>query len=159
MSKLARQPHYRWLERSVTYDVLEEAYRANTLFEAHREDPELGFLADETRDAGSVMADWTAWRICRGNHWWSVFGKRSGRPKKAGPPVRDDLVRRHFTMDGPNCLWLADITEHANEHSYPRSRAVCRSRRCPPRRPKGVSTPASSSSVRLRPRLAIDTPQ
>jgi transposase InsO family protein len=59
------------------------------------------------------MADWTAWRICRENRWWSVFGKKCGRGKKAGPPVHDDLVSRDFTASGPNRLWLADITEHA----------------------------------------------
>lgn len=58
------------------------------------------------------MADRTAWRICRDNRWWSVFGKRRARTKKAGPPVHDDLVRRDFTATGPNRLWLADITEH-----------------------------------------------
>ncbi|WP_406334195.1 DDE-type integrase/transposase/recombinase [Streptomyces sp. NBC_00203] len=42
-----------------------------------------------------------------------MFGKRRGRTKKAGPPVHDDMVRRDFTADGPNRLWLADITEHA----------------------------------------------
>ncbi|MFF7756926.1 hypothetical protein [Streptomyces griseorubiginosus] len=42
-----------------------------------------------------------------------MFGKKRGRVKKAGPPVHDDLVRRDFTADGPNRLWLADITEHA----------------------------------------------
>ncbi|MCX4626603.1 IS3 family transposase [Streptomyces sp. NBC_01443] len=113
--KLARQPYYRWLDRPVADAVLEEAYRANALFDAHREDPEFGyrFLADEARDAGAAMADRTAWRICRDNRWWSVFGKKRGRGKKAGPPVHDDLVRRDFTADGPNRLWLADITEHA----------------------------------------------
>ncbi|MER7676820.1 DDE-type integrase/transposase/recombinase [Streptomyces sp. NPDC096934] len=59
------------------------------------------------------MADRTAWRICRDNHWWRVFGKRRGRIKKAGPPMHDDLVRRNFSGDGPNRLWLADVTEHA----------------------------------------------
>ncbi len=61
------------------------------------------------------MAERTARRICRDNGWWSAFGKRRGRGKnaKAGPPVHDDLVRRDFTADGPNRLWLTDITEHA----------------------------------------------
>jgi len=113
--KLARQPYYRWLDKPVTDTVLEEAYRAKALFDAHRDDPEFGyrFLADEARDAGTRMADRTAWRICRDNRWWSVFGKKRGRGKKAGPPVHDDLVRRDFTADGPNRLWLTDITEHA----------------------------------------------
>ncbi|MFI2206535.1 IS3 family transposase [Streptomyces sp. NPDC020192] len=113
--KLARQPYYRWLGKPVATAVLAEAYRANALFDAHRDDPEFGyrFLADEARGAGAGMADRTAWRICRDNRWWSVFGKKRGRSRKAGPPVHDDLVSRNFTASGPNRLWLADITEHA----------------------------------------------
>lgn len=112
--KLARQPYYRWIEQPVSQAEFEQAARANALFDAHREDPEFGyrFLADEARSAGAGMADRTAWRICRDNHWWSVFGKKRGRGKKAGPPVHDDLVRRNFTADQPNRLWLTDITEH-----------------------------------------------
>ncbi|MFC8583029.1 IS3 family transposase [Streptomyces sp. NPDC057217] len=113
---LARQPYYRWLARPVTDTELAEAYRANALFDAHRDDPEFGhrFLLDEARTAGEPMAERTAWRICRDNGWWSAFGKRRGRCKdaKAGPPVHDDRVRRDFTADGPNRLWLTDITEH-----------------------------------------------
>ncbi|MGQ7750347.1 IS3 family transposase [Streptomyces sp. WC2508] len=112
--KLARQPYYRWLDDPVTPAELAEAHRSHALFSAHRDDPEFGyrFLADEARDAGAVMADRTAWRICRENQWWSVFGKKRGRTKKAGPPVHDDLVNRAFTATGPNQLWLTDITEH-----------------------------------------------
>jgi transposase InsO family protein len=113
--KLARQPYYRWLDKPVADATLEQAHRANALFDAHREDPEFGyrFLADEARAVGAAMADRTAWRICRDNRWWSVFGKKRGRVKKAGPPVHGDLVRRDFTADRPNQLWLTDITEHA----------------------------------------------
>jgi transposase InsO family protein len=114
--KIARQPYYRWLARPVTNVDLVAAYRANALFDAHRDDPEFGyrFLVDEARAAGQPMADRTAWRICSGNGWWSAFGKRKRRGKggKPGPPVHDDLVQRDFTADGPNRLWLADITEH-----------------------------------------------
>jgi len=112
---IARQPYYRWRARPVTAAGLERAYRANALFDAHRDDPEFGyrFLADEARDAGLLMADRTAWRICSSMGWWSAFGKKRGRTgKKTGPPVHDDLVRRDFTATAPNQLWLADITEH-----------------------------------------------
>lgn len=113
--KLARQPCCRWLDRPVGGTVLDHAYRANALFGAHREDPEFGcrFLADEVRSTGATMADRTAWRLSRDNRWRSVFGKKRGRGKKAGPPVHDDLVRRDFSAVGPNRLWLTDITEHA----------------------------------------------
>jgi len=114
--KLARQPYYRWLAHPVTPAELERAHRANALFDAHRDDPEFGYryLAEEAHDAGQVMSARTAWRICADNGWWSVFGKKKARGKggKVGPPVHDDLVGRVFTADGPNRLWLTDLTEH-----------------------------------------------
>ena len=122
--KLSRQPYYRWLAVPITPSEVVEAYRANALFDAHREDPEFGhrLLADEARDAGEAMADRTAWRIASSNGWWSAFGKKRGRNgKKPGPPVHDDLcavtdengrIRHEFTADGPNQLWMTDLTEH-----------------------------------------------
>ncbi len=122
--KLARQPYYRWLLDPIAGSEVVEAYRANALFDAHHDDPEFGhrLLADEARDVGEAMADRTAWRICRDNAWWSVFGKKRGRNgKKPGPAVHDDLctvtdengrVRHEFTAEKPNQLWLTDITEH-----------------------------------------------
>ncbi len=94
---------------------LEQAHLANALFDAHRDDPEFGhrLLADEAARAGLVACDRTVWRICSSNGWWSVFGKKRTRGgKKAGPPAHDDLVLRQFRADGPNRLWLWDITEH-----------------------------------------------
>jgi putative transposase len=112
--KLARQPYYRWRADPVTDAERAEAYRANALFDAHRDDPEFGYryLVEEARAAGEPMAQRTAWRICAANGWWSVFGKKRGKNGKPGPPVHDDLVARDFTAEDPNTLWLADITEH-----------------------------------------------
>jgi transposase InsO family protein len=122
--KIARQPYYRWLANPITDAELTAAYRANALFDAHRDDPEFGyrFLLDEARVAGEPMAERTAWRICSDLGWWSAFGKKRGKNgKKPGPPVHDDLcavvddkgrVRHEFTAQGPNELWLSDITEH-----------------------------------------------
>ncbi len=113
---LARQPYYRWLKQPITESELVAAYRANALFDAHRDDPEFGhrLLADEARDIGEAMSDRTAWKIASQNGWWSAFGKKKARGKgrNAGPPVHDDLVQREFTADAPNRLWLTDITEH-----------------------------------------------
>ena len=111
---IARQPYYRWLADPVTDAELEEAYRANALFDAHREDPEFGYryLADEAETAGEKMCRRTAWRICSTGGWTSTIGKKGrGKHRKAGPPVHADLVARDFTAVGPNELWLPDITE------------------------------------------------
>jgi hypothetical protein len=88
--KLARQPYYRWLASPVGVRELEQAYLANALFAAHRDDPEFGYrlLGDEARDAGHDTCDRTMWRICASNGWWSVFGKkRAKNGKRPGPPA------------------------------------------------------------------------
>jgi len=116
--KLARQPYYRWLAHPVGDRELEQAYVANAVFDAHRDDPEFGYrlLADEVRAAGHTRCDRTVWRICAANQWWSVFGKKRGRNgKKPGPPAHDDLVERQFSADRANQLWLTDITEHRTD--------------------------------------------
>jgi len=116
--KLSRQPYYRWRKQQVTEAELVEAYRANALFDAHRDDDAFGYrlLADEAAVAGEVMCRRTAWRICRDNQWFSAFGKKRGKNgKRPGPPVHDDLVQRDFTADDVNELWLTDITEHPTD--------------------------------------------
>jgi transposase InsO family protein len=111
---IARQPYYRWLALPVSDAELDEAYLANALVDAHRDDPEFGYryLADEVRAAGFEVCERTVWRICRDNGWWSVFGKKRGKNGKPGAPAHEDLVKREFIADAPNRLWLADITEH-----------------------------------------------
>ncbi len=113
--KLARQPYYRWLANRVTDAEWDEAHLANAIFDAHRDDPEFGyrFLADEVRAEGHAVCDRTVWKHCRDMGWWSSFGKPRNRKRgKPGTPAHDDLVRRDFTANAPNRLWLADITEH-----------------------------------------------
>ena len=122
--KLSRQPYYRWLTDPITPSEVVEAYRANALFNAHKDDPEFGhrLLADEAAEAGEAMADRTAWRIASANGWFSAFGKpKRGKHRRPGPPVHDDLcavtdesgrTRHVFAADAPNELWLTDITEH-----------------------------------------------
>jgi putative transposase len=52
---LCRQQYYRWLECPVSDAELDEAWLANAIFDAHRDDPEFGyrFLADEVRAGAS----------------------------------------------------------------------------------------------------------
>jgi len=76
--KLVRQDYYRWLASPITVSELEEAYLANALFDAHRDDPEFGyrFLADEVKDVGFSACERTVWKVCSQNGWWSSFGKK-----------------------------------------------------------------------------------
>jgi len=63
---LARQPYCCWLRAPVIGAELTQAYRANALFDAHRDDPEFGYrlLVDEALESGESMAERTAWKIC-----------------------------------------------------------------------------------------------
>ena len=115
--KLARAPFYRWLQNPFTDGQLDEAYLANAIHDAHRDDPEFGyrFLADEVRHLHehAAVSDRVVWRICRDHRWWSVFGKpKRSKTAKPGTPSHDDLVKRDFTAEAQNQLWLSDITEH-----------------------------------------------
>lgn len=141
---------------------LAEVYRADALLDAHRDDPEFGhrFLRDEGRTAGepNSAAERTAWRICRDNRWWSVFGKRRGLGKnaKARPLVHDDRVRRKFSADGPNRLWLTDITEHVTGKG---ELYLCAwSRTCTPAVSWAILSTLGYSSASQWPRCSLPSP-
>ncbi|WP_367404174.1 hypothetical protein [Kocuria marina] len=54
--------------------------------------------------------------MCRDNQWLSVFDKKRGKNgKRPGPPIHDDLLKRDFTADDVNELWLTDNTEHRTD--------------------------------------------
>lgn len=110
------QAFYKWCARPVCDRDLHDAYLANAIVDAHRDDPEFGyrFLADELERAGHQVGERRVWRLCHEHRIWSTTTKKGrigkGRP---GPAVHDDLVERNFTADHPDQIWLTDITEHA----------------------------------------------
>jgi hypothetical protein len=113
--RIARQPYYQWPTVPVTGRELVQAHRANALFHAYRDDPQLVYrlLGDEAAASGQPMAERTAWAICAANRWWSASGRpRRGKGGRPGPPVHDDQVNRAFTAEASNQLWLTDTTEH-----------------------------------------------
>ena len=71
------------------------------------------FLAHEARRAGWRMSRRTAWSLCSSQGITSAAQRRRrGKGRRVGPPVFDDHVKRVFTADAPNQVWLTDITEH-----------------------------------------------
>ncbi len=114
---LCRQQYYRWRQLPFSDAELDEAWLANAIHTAHVDDPEFGyrFLADEVRAEGWEVSDRTVWRIASENGWFASFAKprnRKAAASKRATAAHDDLVRRDFTADGPNQVWVADITEH-----------------------------------------------
>lgn len=112
--KFSPQAFYAWCAHPVSDRDLVDAYAMNAAYEIHAEDPGLGyrFIADELAAAGHVLSERRVWKICHQGQIASAHSRARGRWKKPGPPVHDDLVRREFTAQGPDRLWLTDITEH-----------------------------------------------
>lgn len=108
-----KRAYYQWVKQPRSKRELEEQHLIKVLREIHAEDSEFGyrFLADELQHRGYELSERRVWRLCHVAGIRSVITKRKRRNVKAGAPVGDDLVKREFTADQPNLLWLTDITE------------------------------------------------
>ncbi|GAB3120485.1 transposase InsO family protein [Leifsonia psychrotolerans] len=108
------QAFHKWVKNPVSARDWDEAHLINAAFDAHVDDPTFGyrFISDELAEAGFIVSERRVWRLCSQQRLWSVFAKKKGKYRKAGPPAHDDHVKRNFTATAPNRLWLTDITEH-----------------------------------------------
>jgi putative transposase len=110
----SKQAFYQWQANPVTDREWDDAHLVNAAIGIHLDDPAFGyrFIADQLAGVGVVASENRVQRLCAQERIWSVFAKKRGLSRKAGPPVHDDLVKRHFRADAPNVTWLTDITEH-----------------------------------------------
>ncbi len=110
------QAYYAWLSNPISQRELADAYLTNALIDAHDDDPEIGyrFLADELERGGHDVGERRVWRLCSQQRLWSATVRkgRRGAGKSPGPAVHDDYVKRNFTAQGPDQVWVTDITEH-----------------------------------------------
>lgn len=110
----SKQAFYRWKANPVCRRDWDDAHLINAAYFIHADDPAFGyrFIADELAAAGIQAGRNRVARLCSQQRIWSVFAKRKGLSRKAGPPVHDDLVQRRFRADRRDQVWLTDITEH-----------------------------------------------
>jgi transposase InsO family protein len=113
----SKQAFYKWKANPVSDRDRGDAHLINAALDIHRDDPAFGyrFIADELPAQGIRAGENRVQRLCSSQRIWSVFAKKRGLNRKAGPPVHDDLVGRDFTAAAPNRLWLTDITEHRTD--------------------------------------------
>jgi transposase InsO family protein len=111
------QAFYAWKRNPISQRDWDDAQLTNAAFDIHHDDPAFGyrFIADELLEQGFSAGENRVARLCSEQRIWSVFAKKRGLNRKAGPPVHDDLVDRQFTAPAPNLLWLTDITEHRTD--------------------------------------------
>jgi putative transposase len=100
----SKQAFYQWTRNPVSQRDWDDAHLTNAAWDAHHDDPAFGyrFIADELHQAGLTAGENRVWRLCSQQRLWSVFAKKRGLTRKAGPPVHDDLVQRKFTATRPN---------------------------------------------------------
>ena len=111
----SKQAFFAWRRNPVSQRDWDNAHLINAALNIHSDEPAFGyrFIADKIEaEAGISASERRVWRLCSQQRIWSVFSKKRGVNRKAGPPVHDDLVQREFTAERANQLWLTDITEH-----------------------------------------------
>ena len=108
------QAFYKWQANPVSQRDWDDAHLINAAYDIHHDDPAFGyrFIADQLNERGLAAGENRVARLCSQQRIWSIFAKKRGLNRKAGPPVHDDLVDRQFTAAAPNEVWLTDITEH-----------------------------------------------
>jgi putative transposase len=111
------QAFYKWRKDPVSQRDWDDAHLINAARDVHADDPAFGyrFISDELPGRGITAGENRVARLCSQERIWSVFAKKPGLTRKAGPPVHDDLVDRQFTAHRANEVWLTDITEHRTD--------------------------------------------
>ena len=107
----SKQAYFKWLAKPVSDRDWADAHLINAAIDIHHDDPAFGyrFIADERPAVGITAGENRVARLCSQQRIFSIFAKKRGLNRKAGPPVHDDLVDREFTATAPNRLWLTDI--------------------------------------------------
>ena len=113
----SRQAFYQWRRNPVSDRDWDEAQLINAAVDVHADDPEFGYrlIADELHELGHKATTTRIGTLCSQHGIRSVIVKQKGKQRRPGPAVHDDLVKRKFTADQLNALWLVDITEHRTD--------------------------------------------
>lgn len=108
------QGFYKWQAQPCSDRDWDDAHLINVMVDVHADDPAFGyrFITDELARRGQPVSENRVQRLCQQEQIWSIFAKKRGLSRRAGPPVHDDLLRRDFAASGPDQRWVGDITEH-----------------------------------------------
>lgn len=121
---LSTQGYYKWLKDPVCQRDWDDAHLIDVLYDLHEDDATLGyrFLTDELDlEHGIRVGENRVHRLCRIAGITASHHKKRSKAGSTGPAPHDDLlavvdehgvVRHEFVADGPNKVWLWDISEH-----------------------------------------------
>jgi transposase InsO family protein len=108
---------YKWKKAPQSARERYDAELLATIREVHADDPEFGYrlIWDDLVERGHRVGRDRVKRLCKQHRIHSSTVKAKGLRSKAGPPVTDDLLQRHFRADTCDVAWVTDITEHPTD--------------------------------------------
>jgi transposase InsO family protein len=109
-----KQAFFQWRDHPVSAREAADRKITEAICQIHDEDPTFGYrlIADELEALGIKTGERRVWRLCHHAGLFSTTLKKYRQGKPASDVAKDDLVKRVFTAEEPNRLWLTDITEH-----------------------------------------------
>ena len=114
---VSRAAYYKWLNREMSENELENRQIANLIEKIHSESPDKGYrrIRDELeRYHGIDVNDKRILRICRKLGIKSTIKyANDGCTRQASNPqyLAENILNREFTANAPNEKWLTDVTE------------------------------------------------
>ena len=116
MLGVAPSGYYAWKVRPPSARTLRHAWLAGEIAQVHKDSGgtygTLRVTAELRYGRGIHVGKGQVHLLMRRLGIYGLPKRRLPRGAKVGKPSSLDLVRRRFTADGPDRLWMTDITEH-----------------------------------------------
>lgn len=117
LGQVSRAAYYKWLNRKIPVNEIENERIAQVAETIHNESPDKGYRRirdDLERYHGINVNDKRVLRICRKRDIRSTikYSNQGCTRQSANPQyIAENILNREFTADAPNKKWLTDVTE------------------------------------------------
>lgn len=117
MGNVSRAAYYKWLNREIPTNEIENERIAETIEQIHTDSPDKGYRRirdDLERYHDIIVNDKRVLRICRKKNIKSTIKySNNGCTRQAANPqfIAENVLNREFYADAPNEKWLTDVTE------------------------------------------------
>jgi len=120
---VSRSGYYRWRNRPKSQRAIENwrlDAHIRAIFNRHKGRCGSPKITDELNDMGLAVSKNRVARRMKAMGLRSIYRRkyRTTTDSKHSHPVADNLLQRNFTTDGPDKVWVSDITYIATAHGW-----------------------------------------
>lgn len=120
---VSRSGYYRWRNRPKSQRAIENwrlDARIRAIFNCHKKRCGSPKITDELNDMGLAVSKNRVARRMKAMGLRSIYRRkyRTTTDSKHSHPVADNLLQRNFTTDGPDKVWVSDITYIATARGW-----------------------------------------